>query len=236
MDPQPGPSASTLALRHSVVSRSLPERAVLPSPTSPVGTDCITAVYSGDSNYATITSSCSTIVVAPGFGVIPATTSLAFQVNYQEAQAYLTVNPGGTAYTLTFACNGLPAKLGCAFSPASLPLTGVSTVQYVQMLVSNSNATAVLHSIPQRPGVSHRSITLALLPLAAVALFLGRRRRLPMLIIFGFLLGATALSGCGNVSPTSLEQAPGSYPFTVTVNNGGTALQTLSFTLTIPPN
>ena len=201
----------------------------------PVGNDCITADYLGDNNYVTQTSSCAYIVVAPGFGVSAASASLAFQQNYQEAQTYLTINPGGRTDTLTFACQGLPAKISCAFTPATLALTGLTTAQNIQLLVSNSGAQASLHERPARSGYSTRIIALALLPMALLLLPAVRRRRLPMLMLLAFMtLGAAAaLNGCG-ASPTAVEQAPGTYPFTVTVNSGSTTLQTLNFTLTIP--
>jgi hypothetical protein len=197
----------------------------------PVGSDTITAQYSGDTNFATVTSSSILITIAAGFGITVPSTSLAFPTSgYQQAQTFLTINPGGQSYTLTFACSGLPAKVSCAFSPTSLPLSGVTAQQSVQMLVSNSNATASLH----QPG-SSRTITLALLPLAGMLLFGLRRRRFAKLMLLAIvaLAAATSITGCGT-STSSLDQSAGSYPFTVTVSNGSTTVQTISFTLTIP--
>lgn len=201
----------------------------------PVGTDCITANYSGDSNFMTVTTGCTNITVLPGFGVSTTSSALAFQTSYQEAQTYLTINPGGRTDTLSFACQGLPSKLSCAFSPSTLALSGLTTAQTVQMLVSNSGAQASLSDGPARVGKHARIVALAMLPFAALLLLAVRRRRLPMLLLVAFVsLGAmAALNGCSN-SPVSLEQASGTYPFTVTVNSGNTTLQTLSFTLTVP--
>jgi len=201
----------------------------------PVGTDSVTAVYSGDTNFISVTSKPVLITIAAGFGVSPSGTALAFQTSYQETQAILAVTPGGRTDTLTFACQGLPAKLNCAFSPVTLPLAGLTATQSVQMLVSNSSATGSLREGPAGGLFATRTVALAMLPLAAVLLIGLRRRRLGLLIVLALVsLGATAmLSGCGT-SPTSLEQSAGTYPFTVTVNSGATTLQTISFTLTIP--
>jgi sugar lactone lactonase YvrE len=203
--------------------------------TLPVGTDCITATYSGDPNFVTLTSPCSNVSVAPGFGVVPSITALAFQLSYQEAQSNLTINPGGRTDTIAFACQGLPAKLNCTFSPSTLVLDGGSATQTVQMLVSNSNATGDFRDGPATGLFQRSRVALAALPLAALLLFGLRRRRLPlpMLIVLLSFSAATGLIGCGN-GPTSLEQAPGVYPFTVTITSGTTTLQTLSFTLSIP--
>jgi len=200
----------------------------------PVGTDSVTAVYSGDTNFISVTSKPILITIAAGFGVSPSGTALAFQTSYQEAQAILTVTPGGRTDTLTFACQGLPAKLNCAFSPVTLPLAGLTATQSVQLLVSNSSATGSLHEGPAGGLFATRTVALAMLPFAAVLLIGLRRRRVVLLLVALVSLGGMAmLSGCGT-SPTSLEQSAGTYPFTVTVNSGATTLQTISFTLLIP--
>jgi hypothetical protein len=193
----------------------------------------VTAVYSGDTNFTTVTSSSVLITIAAGFGVTSSSSALAFQKNYQEAQTFLTVNPGGRTDTLVFACTGLPAKVTCAFTPGTLALTGLTTPQTVQMLVSNSAATGSLREGPL--GFEKKTVVLAVMPLALLLLAGIRRRRLPMLMLLALMtLGAAAgLSGCGT-SPTALEQGSGTYSFNVTVGNGTTTLQTLPFTLTIP--
>lgn len=205
--------------------------------TLPLGTDCITATYSGDSNFLAVTSPCSNISVAAGFGVVSSTNTLSFQPSYQEAQTYLTINPGGRTDTITFACQGLPAKLSCAFNPTTLTLNGGAVTQSVQLLVSNSNATATLESSP-RKGLFHKGGTpVEAISVATFLLLCLRRRKLPLLVVLGALTFITSagLIGCAK-GPTSLEQAPGAYSFTVTVSSGSTTLQTLSFTLTVPSN
>jgi hypothetical protein len=203
----------------------------------PLGTDCIMVMYSGDSNFKPLTSPCTNIAVAAGFGVTASSTALAFQPAYQEAQTYLTINPGGRSDTLSFACQGLPAKLNCTFNPATIVLNGGAITQSIQMLVSNSNATSgELREGPASGYFNNNHIALAALSFTALLLFGLRRRRLSAFLLIALLsLGAAAgLSGCGSQDPTTLLQAPGSYPFTVTISSGSTTLQTLSFTLTIP--
>ena len=197
----------------------------------PVGIDSITASYGGDANFATATSPAITITIAPPFSVVTSATALSFQSGYQEAQSILTVTPGGRTDTLTFACQGLPAKLNCSFSPASLSLTGLTAAQSVQLLISNSNATSSLHDLPGKRG---NGITYVILPLAALLIFGLRRRRLPALLAITFALAASvALNGCAN-SAVNAQQSSGTYNFTVTVNSGSTVLATLPYTLTIP--
>jgi hypothetical protein len=199
--------------------------AVLTTTALPVGADTITASYAGDTNFTTVTSSSVLVTIAAGFSVASSATSLMFQQGYQEAQAYLTINPGGRTDTLTFACQGLPAKLSCAFNPSTLPLAGLVGPQSVQMLVSNSSATA---SVKGLPGASF-----AVLPGVALLLMGLRRRRLPRLLVIAVLAlcSTAAFSGCGT---SSVDQTGGSYSFTATVNSGSTTLQTINFSLTIP--
>ena len=200
----------------------------------PAATDCISATYGGDNNFITVTTpACSNVVVAPGFAIAASSTSLTFQsASYQEAQAFLAITPGGRTDTLSFACSGLPSKLSCAFNPEALALSGLTTTQTIQMLVSNSGAKSF---VTQPTLVLRRGIVLASLPFSALLLFGLRRRRFPVALLIGFLAlaGATAITGCGN-SPVTVDQSGGTYPFTVTVSNGTATLQTINFTITVP--
>jgi hypothetical protein len=206
--------------------------ATLTTNTLPVGVDSITAVYGGDTDFAAGTSNGIAITIAPGYATAPSATTIAFQPGYQEAQAILTITPGGRQDTLTFACQGLPARLSCTFSPPTLPLAGLTATQAVELLVSDSNATASMRGAPRLS--AQRTVALALLPMSALLLWSMRRRRVrALLMLLVALCGAATLSGCGT-SAGNQGQGAGTYPFTVTINSGTTTLTTLPFTLTIP--
>lgn len=201
--------------------------ATLATTTLPVGTDSITGVYAGDTNFSTATSAATTVTVLPAFGVSSSSTALTMPHGYQEVQAVLSINPGGRTDTLTFQCNGLPAQLSCAFSPASVSLSGQTSAVTVNMLVSNSNAKAEVTR-------NSSGVLLALLPISGVLLLIGRRRRmLPRLVVLllAALAGSAALSGCGSTAPPT--QSAGSYNFTVNVLSGSTTVQTINYTLTV---
>jgi hypothetical protein len=193
-----------------------------------VGSDCITAQYGGDANFNKITTACTNITVAAGFSITPSSTSLSFQPNYQEAQTYLNIVTGGRTDTLTFACTGLPAKLQCAFSPATVTLAGNSSTVQVQMLVANSAATY--------GAVKGVGLALTALPLLGAGLLVLRRRRVPALLVLALaaMVASAGLSGCGGQDPKTLDQASGTYNFNVTVSSGSSTVQTIPFTLTIP--
>ncbi|SNT44215.1 Ig-like domain (group 3) [Granulicella rosea] len=197
-----------------------------------LGVDAVTAVYSGDTAFSPVTSAAISITVAAAFGVSASATALTFPHNYQEAQSFFTVNPGGRTDTLSFACTGLPAKIGCTFTPSTLGLAGLSGPQSVTLLVSNSGASAVLEEPPAGPA-SRRPVFAGLF-VASLLLAARRRKMLPRLLMFALAAGliSGALSGCGS-SVANTQQAVGTYPFNVTVSSGSTALQTIPFTLTV---
>ena len=197
-----------------------------------LGVDSVTAVYSGDTAFSSVTSAPVSIAIAAAFGVSASATALTFPANYQEAQSFFTVNPGGRTDTLSFGCTGLPAKISCAFAPSTLALAGLSGPQPVTLLVSNSNASAALDQ-PQTRSTSRRPVLAGLFAMGL--LLVSRRRRLvPRLLMFALALGlvSTTLTGCGS-SPTAVQQTSGTYPFNVTVSSGSTVLQTIPFSLTI---
>jgi hypothetical protein len=207
----------------------------------PAGTDCIVASYSGDPSFASLLpaqGSCVSVTVAPGFGIVPSTNTLSFTSIYQQAQAVLTVNPGGRTDTLSFSCAGLPSKLACSFSPSTVVLAGGSTAVQVQMLVANSAATSgELRIGPGIGTLGSRVVVLAFLPLGIVLLLPKKRRaNLPKLMfIVALMVGLLPnISGCSGQDPTTLNLKSGTYTFTVPVTSGATTLTTLTFTLNVP--
>jgi hypothetical protein len=221
--------AGTTAVGTATIASGM---AMLTTTALPVGSDSVTAVYAGDGNFSSVTSTPILITIAAGFGVTATSTALAFpSTNYEQAQTFLNINPGGQSYTLTFGCTGLPAKLSCAFSPATVPLTGVTATQTVQLLVSNSNASASLG----KGWGDTRGVQLAGISLAGLLLCGLRRRKFAraLLVAVLALAGMAAMSGCGT-SPTALDQGAGTYSFNVVVSSGSTTVQTIPFTLTVP--
>ncbi len=210
--------------------------AALQLTTLPAGVDSITAMYSGDTNFTTVTSTAASVTIAAGFGATASSTSLSFPANYQEAQTFLTINPGGRTDTISFSCSGLPSKLSCAFTPPTLSLSGVTAQQMVQMLVSNSGASASLRDEPGLLRGAGRGFSLASLPLGGLLLLGFRRRRgwpmrmLAVLLSLGAVLG---VSGCGS-SPTAVQQNSGTYNFNVSITSGSATLQSIPLTITVP--
>jgi hypothetical protein len=110
----------------------------------PASPDSVTAAYQGDSIFGPVTSSPLIVTVNPAFGITATPTSLGLSATSRQAASVLTVTPGGSSNTLSFACANLPASIGCSFSPSTLALAGVSTPQTVTMTVSDPTLSAGL--------------------------------------------------------------------------------------------
>ena len=179
----------------------------------------ITAVYSGDTNYTTSTSTAVTVVSStPGFALsnVPTAASV---VQGQTALLTYTVTPT-FAYTGTIAssCSNLPATVNCIFSPASFTTSG--TAAYVVSFSLTTVQPGGLASTTAAPLASRSTIAFALLPgFLLLAGFATRRNRkllsrVLMLLSFAAILGG--VTGCGSghlATPTPV----GVYNVAVTV-------------------
>lgn len=157
-----------------------------------------TAVYSGDTNFSTSTSSSTT---APGdFLVIPiASTTSTPQGGVATWTANLTplFNYSGT---ITASCAGLPANSVCRFSPTSMSLSGGTTQLFSVYVYTNTNPQ--LASLLTPFGGSSRWLTLACaLPLLGLAFFATRRRAwLHTTLAIAFLALSFGVTGCSSGS------------------------------------
>jgi hypothetical protein len=190
-----------------------------------VGAQAVTAVYSGDANYATATSSAVTITVVPTFALSAAPAAI-----YLSAGEYtpVTVNVAGNASfagTIAFTCTSPVTYITCAMTPASATVTagnGTSTLASITIA-----ATGSLRNAPLAP---RQTVWLAvLLPLGMLGLARNARRRkgwktasLLAGVLTAILIG---VSGCSSSSP-STTSTPSNLPpigansVTVTATSG----------------
>jgi len=195
------------------------------------GSHSVTAVYTGDSNYGTATST-AVVEVVDDFslsvnGTASQTVALSGKATYT-----LTVTPLGGATlpgAVNFTVSGLPAGATVAFTPGTLA-AGAGTTNVTLTIV----APAQLAMLERRPGASRMSLALSggfaallLLP------FSGRRRlrRLSRVVALGVLLLAAAMgvSGCGSGVTTTQSNT-----FTLTVNGtSGTLIHSATVTLVV---
>ncbi len=183
----------------------------------------LTAVYSGDVNFTTSTTSQSTpIVVAALDFTLTASAPTAQTVNAGSSAIYqVVIAPTYGAYpgTVTFTATGLPAGAVATFNPASILANGGQ--QTVAVTIQTAATTAAL--LPG-PLSSHTRVPLALalllLPLIGARRLRGHGKRISrMLCAMLLLLGMAtlALSGCGGHTNST---QPVNYTITITGSSG----------------
>jgi hypothetical protein len=189
----------------------------------PVGTLSMTAVYSGDSNFLTLTSAGLTETVMTAYAVTAPTTPVPV-VPGGAATIDITVPPLGGAFdgVVMLSATGLPPGATATFNPPTVipGSAGAPTVLTIQL----ATLTA---AIPARDLPDNRRG----LPLAPVSLgfvlfgaLLGRKRipRMLMLVFMFASLGFTTslLTGCGGGFANTPSTPAGNYIVTVTGTSG----------------
>jgi hypothetical protein len=203
------------------------------------GAHSITAVYSGDANFAGSTSPVFTETIAD-FSLSASPTAATVTAGSTATYA-ITITPvGGFNQTISFQCGGSPITNGCT-TPGSVSPTGGS---YAPFNISVATmAPSLMLPGTSAPG-SGGGLRVALMWLLAVvacaalsSLERARRRpqwRLTSVVLFVLLLfvGCSCIVGCvGTSSPTPRGgTAPGTYILTLTGNTGSLSHNT---TLTV---
>jgi hypothetical protein len=175
----------------------------------PVGTDVITASYSGDANHTPATALPLNVTVQP----LPPSFSISATpeaVNVKAGQpGNVTLQFATNATfngTIAVACSGLPTGATCSFNPASgLSLAGGQTGS-VQVTIRTTGFSNIQTSSAEFPSILIRAAsTLAITPAALIFLWPGRRRKFVLklglwtTLVFGlFILLQT--TGCGGGS------------------------------------
>jgi trimeric autotransporter adhesin len=178
------------------------------------GNETVYAVYSGDSNFATVTS--SNIAVTLGdYSVALASSSLSLNSGATgQVTATLTMGFPGT---VAFSCvppSGV--SITCTFNPASLTANGTTT-----LTVTAGASSARLTS----PAVfTQRRLLAGGFSLAAVCFFLPlRRRRRRISLLAAFLLLSAGLNvGCGGGNTSGPSSASTPQTSTLTIHTLGT--------------
>jgi hypothetical protein len=182
----------------------------------------ITAVYSGDGNFLTSTSTNSASV---GVAVLDFTFTNAGVAAYTAAPgavaaynfALAPLNSGGYPGTVSFTVTGLPAGATASFTPNSEAANGGAVP--VGMTVQTATATA--HNDNHGNSTLGRGVVLALL-LLPFGMKRSVRERLKgrMLLLVLLLAGTTtAMSGCASNNGFML-QSPQTYTLIVTATSG----------------
>jgi len=212
--------------------------ATLTTAALPLGASTVTAVYSGDSNFAASTSSGVGETVTGSdftFVLVPSSGSPAVQTVAQGGTATynFTVSPSLASFpqAVTFTVSGLPPGATYTLTPSSIPAGGGATP--MTLVVTTTNSLAQL----SRHGDRWMSLTMPLLLLLPFAGFkrpgdvVERPRRRPRLLLVLLLTGVLGtLTGCG--AGGFFGTSPQTYNIVVTATSGSVS-HTQSVTLTV---
>jgi hypothetical protein len=182
------------------------------------GTHNLSATYAGDSVLTSTTGGPITVTVAD-YTLQSQPTTLNLTAG-QTGTATISVIPlGGSTQTVSFSCGAVPAKLTCAFAPATVTLDGV-TAASVKITVTAAAATASNIAQPNLWGV------VSTVAFAGLLLPFGRRKRLKRLFgLVAVLAFAFCIAGCGssNSTPPVAQATTATYVVNITATAGSSA-------------
>jgi sugar lactone lactonase YvrE len=207
-----------------------------------VGSHSITAVYGGDSDFLTVTSSALAEVIAKFTLVLTSGSSGTQTVAPGQAATYsFTIQAQTTALTtpVVFSARGLPSGASATFDPPSI--TPGLTASTLTMTIQTAQRSATA-SVVQSAQVHRDLLALGLAPFMLGMLLLpcsgtirraarGHGRKLSLLFLLVMATALGGLAGCG-YSSGKTSTAPQSYTITV-VGTYGTTSQTINVNLTV---
>jgi hypothetical protein len=213
---------------------------------STAGTNSLTAVYAGDTNYTGSTSTALTqVVVTPSFTVAASPASLTI-ARGSTGTTTLTFTPaGGYSGLVSLSCGTLPSKATCTFTPASVTLAGSPVSSTLTISTGSLTANLIMPTLNKVGHGEVFSASTALLPAMLLGLLLSfrrkqfRKRTASMVLLLAASLGVlagmtTGCSGSGSTSSNGANATPvGAYTIPLIVTGSQGALQTVSLSVTV---
>jgi hypothetical protein len=194
------------------------------------GMNVVTAAYSGDTTFA---SSTSTAIAVPlgtpeQFTVQASQTALTMQTLQHGTVDVTVASVKGFADTLIFGCAGLPVAATCTFSQDWLALAANGGGVVHVVVDTGSPLTAGSVAQAERP---RSLVTLCGLPVGALCCLLLWRKRRPVRMAV-LLLGSLGLAGCAGI--TTRGTPVGAYRFQITAAAQGVGvIESVNMTLTV---
>jgi len=212
------------------------EIAIFTSNTLAGGTYTLSAVYSGDTNFAGVTATSSLTLADYTLTASPSNFAITDGLNVATT---ITITPiANYKGTLALACGQLAANVGCSFSNASPVLDGTGTPVTVSLTVSTNNSVGLLMAPGSHPESRVVAASLLGLPALLGGLLLAlstkagfRRRKLQGLMFVLVSINLLWFSGCG--SSSNHDAAKGTDTVTVTATGTTPLAHTLNLTVTI---
>lgn len=192
-------------------------KAYLRTASLPVGSNAITAAYTGNGSFAPSNSKPITIKISGPDFTVEATPSTVTITPGQSVSIALLITPkNGFDQVPVLTCSGLPAGSTCSFGTLAKQSDGTAVVT---MTIRTAPLTAELQQGPSL----HAPFALAFLPLL---LWISARRRkefrallgLPVLFAALLILGGGAMGCGGRASLSSTQTTAASSTVNITVN------------------
>ncbi len=189
------------------------------------GTHTLTAVYGGDTNFTTSSTTASTSIVVAVLDFTLTVSGASIQtISQGGAGAYaVVVNPlyGNYAGTVTFAATNLPAGATATFSPTSVAANAGEQTVNVKIQTAAGVAMQSVPSIGRK--LAPLGLALLLLPLVGAKRMRrqgrGLSRMLSLVLLLGAMATAAAVTGCGGSVKTTTNN-PQTYTVTITASTG----------------
>jgi len=204
----------------------------------------VTAVYSGDPDFLTSTSTVLTIVSGtPTFTLAPmANASLTVAPGQSGLMTFTLVPAFGYNGTISFSCNA-PASVSCIFAPAQIISNGSSTPNLIAITFNTQQAANSLTTSRRLAGIAGSgTLPFSLAAIPGLALLFGfsrRRRRLlrgsRFLLLAVLCLLGLGLSGCGGSAVSIAPTPAGNDSITVVASGTGGSFASVKqqFTVTL---
>jgi hypothetical protein len=200
-----------------------------------VGTQSLTAVYSGSANDLASTSPAQPLIINLQDFTLTAPPAFTLQTAYNGNTTVTLASIGSFADTVDLGCGDLPQWAMCTF-PDPSPVLGANQTVSASIHI-DTDAVLGYKSELRTPFAVRTGIALAmLLPLGLLAA--PRRRNLlrssTLLIALVLTASLLSLTGCSGLYPPSVT--PGNYIISITGHGAHTGLaHTTTFTLIVTP-
>jgi predicted extracellular nuclease len=204
--------------------------ALFTTKTLAVGSDAITATYSGDTAYPTVSTTAPvtvTITAAPVPDFTFSIANAAINVSGSTPSGTATLNVAmvnAFSSSVSFSCSGLPANSHCSFAPATLTTSGSSVLTVV--IDKAALAPAGMNPLERDGGIAV-AMLLGLPLLLRRSLRTKLHNRGAFLAALLFALAISAITGCGSAS---INKGTSTVVITAT---GGSISHTANVTLNV---
>jgi hypothetical protein len=209
----------------------------------PANGSSITAQYSGDANYAALTTTAAFQPPTPSYTISAKPASLTVKQGASGSVTFTVTPLNGFNQAVSFQCDNstLPKGVTCSFSPASVTPNGTAAVTSTLTVATTGTTVAALgrrttHGSSWLPGGAVLALLLFGIPVAPRRFWPG----VVVLIVLSIGGGTIGCGGGGSASTGGGTQAanatpPGAYSIQVTTSVGSRTIAspvTVSLTVT----